>query len=48
MADAKGITGVTRVRVDQAAARLLLRYDSAITDERSLLTAVQAIVDRLD
>ena len=48
MTNARKIKGVTSVDVSQSTATLTLRFDPAQTDERTVASAVQAILDRLD
>ncbi len=47
MAGARAIRGVTSVHADTQHWLLTLRYDTAVTDERAVTTALGEVVDRV-
>ncbi|HET8568927.1 MAG TPA: hypothetical protein VFM93_08080 [Candidatus Limnocylindria bacterium] len=47
MTDARRIHGVISIRSEPETQRLVVRFDAARTDERSVTRAVQEAVDRV-
>jgi copper chaperone CopZ len=45
--DARKVEGVTSVDPDRVAARITVRYDPSRTNEAAVVSAVQALIDRV-
>ncbi len=48
MTQARELKGVTGVSVERETWMLTLRFDTAVTDERTLVAAIDGIVARID